>query len=114
MGVDCGFDIYPPLERNPANQERYELFLRDVLVAYRRDGDESDDGGGSVVRVNPESEDSYIEFMVGEHPCMPRWCEHFLRFSSKVSGGSVGAETYIRGVCKIAKQCLGDRIYFWH
>jgi len=117
MGVDCGFDIYPPLERTRANQERYELFLREVLDAYGpRDGDDADRGGGdggSVVRVDAESEGSYIEFMVGEHPCMPRWCVHFLRFSSKVSGGSV-AEPYIRGVCKIAKQWLGDRIYFWH
>jgi hypothetical protein len=32
MGIDCGFDIYPPLERTNANQEQYELFLREVLV----------------------------------------------------------------------------------
>ncbi|CZR67380.1 uncharacterized protein PAC_17279 [Phialocephala subalpina] len=118
MGFDCGFDIYPPLERTKANQERYELFLREVLVAYGpRDGEDADRGGGgdggSVVRVNAESEESYIDFEVGEHPHIPRRCEHFLRFSSKVSGRSL-AEPYIRGVYKIAKQWLGDRVYFWH
>jgi hypothetical protein len=62
-----------PLERTRANQKRYELFLREVLVTYGpRDGDDADWGGGgdggSVVRVDAESEGSYIEFMVGEHP----------------------------------------------
>ncbi|RDW64626.1 hypothetical protein BP6252_10277 [Coleophoma cylindrospora] len=108
MGVDCGFDIYPPLERTRANQEQYELFLREVLDTYRpQDGDDAEQGGGdSVVRVNAESARSYIEFEVGEHP-------HFLRFSSKISGSSL-AGPYIRGVYKIAKQRLGDRVYFWH
>ncbi|KAI9766958.1 MAG: hypothetical protein M1839_004666 [Geoglossum umbratile] len=115
MGIDCGFDIYPPLERTKANQEQYELFLREVLDTYGpRDGDDAEwGGGGSVVRVNAESEESYIDFEVGEHPHLPRRCEHFLRFSSKISGRSL-AEPYIRGVYKIAKQRLGDRVYFWH
>lgn len=115
MGVDCGFDIYPPLECTKVNQEQYELFLREVLDKYRpRDDDDAERGdGGSVVRVNAESEESYIDFEVGEHPHLPRRCEHFLRFSSKISGRSL-AEPYIRGVYKIAKQRLGDRVYFWH
>ncbi|KAI9764032.1 MAG: hypothetical protein M1840_008908 [Geoglossum simile] len=118
MGVDCGFDIYPPLEPTRANRERYEHFLREVLATYGpRDGGDADRGGdgdgGSVVRVDPESEGSYIHFEVGEDPLIPRRCEHFLRFSSKISGRSA-AEPYIRGVCKIARQWLGDRVHFWH
>lgn len=111
MGFDCGFDIYPPLERTKANQEQYELFLRKVLDTYRlQDGNGAEQGiGDSVVRVNAESEESYIEFEVGEHPHLPRRCDHFLRFSSKVSGSSL-AEPYIRGVYKIAKQRLGDQV----
>jgi hypothetical protein len=68
MGVDCGFDIYPPLERTKENQEQYELFLREVLNTYEpRGGDDAEQGdGGSVVRVNAESEESYIDFEVGE------------------------------------------------
>ncbi|KAE9367179.1 hypothetical protein N431DRAFT_307971, partial [Stipitochalara longipes BDJ] len=105
MGVDCGFDIYPPLERTEANQKLYELFLYEVLGTYGlRDGDDAEPGdGGSVVRVNAESEEVYIDFEVGEHPHLPRRCEHLLRFSSKVSDTSL-AESYIRGVYKIAKQ----------
>jgi len=34
MGVDCGFNIYPPLERTKANQEQYEFFLSAVLDKY--------------------------------------------------------------------------------
>jgi hypothetical protein len=26
MGFDCGFDVYPPLERAKANQEQYDNF----------------------------------------------------------------------------------------
>jgi hypothetical protein len=117
MGIDCGFDIYPPLERTPANQVRYELFLHEVLAAY---GLQLDDGANTtatdsdnIICVETESKKSYIEFMVGEHPYLPRRCEHLLRFSSKVSGRSV-AEPHIRRVCKIARQHFGDRVYFWH
>ena len=56
MGVNYGFDIYPPLERTKANQEEYELFLREVLDTY----------GGSGVRVNAELEESGTDFKVGE------------------------------------------------
>lgn len=42
MDIDCGFDIYPPLERTKANQEQYELFLCKVLLAYgHRGGDDA-------------------------------------------------------------------------
>jgi len=89
IGFDCGFDFYPPLKRTAANQEQYELFLREVLDTYGpRDSAEHGDGG-SVVRVNTDSEESYIGFEVGEYPHLPRRCEHFLRFSSKVSGSSL-------------------------
>lgn len=89
-----------------------------MLVAYRsRDGNDADQGGGgdggSVVRVNAESEEFYIDFAVGKHPHLPRRCEHFFRFSSKISGRPL-AESYIEGVYKIAKEWLGDRAYFWH
>ncbi|KAF7546917.1 hypothetical protein G7Z17_g8094 [Cylindrodendrum hubeiense] len=118
MGIDCGFDIYPPLERTDANKTRYELFLCEVLEAYGLHLDDRTNptvvaDSDNVVRVNAASECSYIEFMVGEHPRIPRRCQHFLRFSSKVSGRSV-AEPHIRIVYKIARQHLGDRVYFWH
>jgi hypothetical protein len=61
-------------ERTKANQEQYELFLREVLDTYGpRDGDDAEQGdGGSVVRVNAKSEESYIDFKVGGHPHLPR------------------------------------------
>ena len=60
-----------------------------------------------------EKHRSYIECLVGEHPLISYTCEHFLRFSSKVSGSSE-AKPYIRGVYNIAKKWLGNRVQFWH
>ncbi|KAH9216672.1 hypothetical protein DL95DRAFT_445238 [Leptodontidium sp. 2 PMI_412] len=93
---------YPPLKRTKADQDQYELFLREVLDTYGpRDGDDAEHGdGGSVVRVNTDSEKSYIDFEVGEYPHLPRRCEHFLLFSSKVSG-SLLAQPYIQGAKQI-------------
>lgn len=109
----CGFDIYPALEPTPSNMEKYEAFLREALQTYEV-GDESE-GRDSVVRVVPESNGAYIEFMVGEHPTIPYSCKHFLRFSSKASGRLTTAATpYIEGVYKIAKKWLRDRVQFWH
>ena len=113
MGFDCGFDIYPALEPTPSNEEKYELFLHEVLRTYQTEDEEEE--YDSVVRVVPKSNGSYIEFMVGEHPTIPYRCEHFLRFSSKVSGSlSAAAKPYIVGVYKIAKKWFGDRVHFWH
>ena len=113
MGFDCGFDIYPALEPTSLNKEKYELFLREVLRTYEG-GDEAE-RCNSIVRVVPTSSGAYVEFMVGEHPIIPYSCEHFLRFSSKVSGSlTAAAEPYIKGVYKIAKKWLGDRVQFWH
>lgn len=104
MGFDCGFDIYPPLEPTPSNKNKYKGFLDEILRTYEKD---------SNVCAESEWEGVYIEFMVGEHPTIPHNCEHFLRFSSKVSGSSA-AQPYIDGVHKIAKNWLGDCVQFWH
>ena len=105
------------MERTPANQAWYDLFLDKVVAAY---GLRLDDGAkpspgdsDNVVRVNAESASSYIEFIVSEHPYIPKRCEHFLRFSSKVSSRSV-TKPHIRTVHEIARQYLGDCVYFWH
>ena len=54
IGVDYGFNIYPPLERTKTNQKGSELFLHEVLDTYGpRDGDGAEQGdGSSVVRVS--------------------------------------------------------------
>lgn len=104
MGIDCGFDIYPPLEPTPSNKEKYKKFLDEVLRTYETD---------SAVCVESEWKGVYIEFMVGEHPSIPHNCEHFLRFSSKVSGSST-ARPYIDGVHRIAKKWLGESVHSWH
>ena len=113
MGVDCGFDIYSALEPTLLNKEKYELFLREVLRTYEG-GDEGERCNG-ILRVVPMSAGAYIEFMVGEHPTIPYSCEHFLRFSSKVSGsrGSQQNRT-LKGVYRIVRKWLRDRVQLWH
>lgn len=34
MSMDCGFDIWPPLEVNAANRQTYERFLEEVKHVY--------------------------------------------------------------------------------
>jgi hypothetical protein len=41
-----------------------------------------------VVRIVPKSNGAYIEFIADEYSIILYNCEHFLRFSSKVSGSS--------------------------
>jgi hypothetical protein len=101
MGVDCSFGIYPPLERTKANQEQYELFLREALDTYGpRDGDDAEQrDGGSVVLVNAESEKSYIDFEVGEqkHSWLKNgWANHFRSF-------------WVKATCKTAELSSGKR-----
>jgi hypothetical protein len=103
IGFDCGFDTYPTLKPTPSNKEKHELFLRKVLRTYKvGDGAERCD---SVVRVIPKSNGAYIGFTIGEHLTIPYNYEHFLRFSSKVSGCLTAATNpYIEGAYKIARK----------
>lgn len=126
MGYDCGFDIYPRLEANTSNKESYGRFVEEIILkygdVYDKEGRRSD--GKILITSAKESENPmdmdnfYVQFMVGECPCMPKspeHCDYFLRFSSKVSGGlTEPAETYIRDVCEIAKTYFGNQVKFWH
>lgn len=127
MGFDCGFDIFPRLDAdNEADTCAYREFLDEIVStyesAYVKDGRRED---GKVLQLPDHSGDfqlfsskEYIQFMVGECPRMPASpvrCDYFLRFSSKVSGGITAcAEPYIKGVYRIAKKHLGDRVRWWH
>ncbi|KAF9574862.1 hypothetical protein EC968_005102 [Mortierella alpina] len=99
MGIDVGFDLFPPLNRNEHDQSLWSLFIADVQRAFEDDS--------QVV-----SQDDEIEFEVGEHPTLSYKGHLFRRFSSKVSGRSQ-AEPYIRQVCIIAKLHFGPRVHFW-
>lgn len=119
MGFDCGFDVYPTLERTEANQEKYQHFINEVLRAYEVN---PTGGYGStadcVAEVITKKNGAYIEFKVGEHPILPygpNMCHYFIRFSSKVSGPSTRlAEPFINGVYEIARRRFGDRVKWWH
>ncbi|RSM00581.1 hypothetical protein CEP52_009045 [Fusarium oligoseptatum] len=93
MGFDRGFDIYPRLEVTPENKEAYQRFLNEIIDTYKDTYDQRGIRTDSKVLEMPKDSDNpdraYIMFMVGECPHMPSspdHCDHFLRFSSKISG----------------------------
>jgi hypothetical protein len=75
-----------------------------------RDGDDAEQGdGGSVVRKYVWTPRRRNRISTSR---LANIHTYRVRFSSKISGRLL-AEPYIRGVYKIAKQWLGDRVYFW-
>ena len=122
MGFDCGFDIYPRLEVNDLNKEAYRRFIEEIIQTYKNTYDEEGRStAGKILQLPEESdyhESMYVTFMVGEGPRMPynhNHCDHFLRFSSKVSGNlTAPAKPYILSVQKIAKKYFGSRVHYWH
>lgn len=104
MGIDRGFDIYPPLEDKERDNEKWSYFLNAVATLYEDEEDRNMtfDKKGNIV------------FTVGEHPTLMRKGYYFRRFSSKVSGRCGEAEDYIFQVMKIAKQHFGERVVPWY
>ncbi|KAI7824077.1 hypothetical protein BC939DRAFT_476875 [Gamsiella multidivaricata] len=99
MGIDIGFDLFPPLENNEHDRSIWVSFIAAVEWAYAYDS--------QVVLMADR-----IEFEVGEHPTLPYKGHRFRRFSSKISGRSQ-AEPYIRHVLSIAESHFGRRVHFW-
>ena len=99
MGIDIGFDLFPPLEDTEHDQFIWSLFIAHVEMTYLND---------SVV----VSMANRVEFEVGEHPTLLYTGHRFRRFSSKISGRSQ-AEPYIRQVLAIARFHFGRRVHFW-
>jgi hypothetical protein len=99
MGIDVGFDLYPPLKATDIGQ--WSRFLLAVSTEFVSD---------AVVVVK---EDGEIEFQVGEHPIIYSDPTRFRRFSSKITGRCGSAESYIEQVYTIAKRYFGNRICWW-
>lgn len=102
MGVDCGFDMVPPLTGLDSDTIRWRAFIEKIKEIFQND---------PVVQLQPR----FIEFQVGEHPLLPFEGHKFLRFSSKTSGfRSAAAEPYIDDVYRLARTFFGEQVRFWH
>ena len=104
MGIDTGFDMYPPLSKGVVDRQNWGRFITIIKEHYKDD-----------TRV--EIKANYIEFDAGEHPMLPFEGHKFLRFSSKVSGSTAAAtkvHSYIDTVTRIAQTCFGSRIHCWN
>jgi hypothetical protein len=92
MGIDVGFDLYPPLKLKHSDVDQWSRFLQAVCTEFASD---------AVVVVKEDE----IEFQAGEHPTtLYTDPTRFRRFSSKVSGQrrSIAFEPYIEQVYAIA------------
>lgn len=107
MGINKGFDLFPPLGTSKRDQLAYQRFLEEVKRVYRHDSKVG-------VRAFPGSGAQYLSFDVGEEPSLP--CDYtvFRRFSSKISGLCADAEKYIDKVASIAQRHFGPRVVEWH
>ncbi|KAF9475251.1 hypothetical protein BDN70DRAFT_924106 [Pholiota conissans] len=103
MGIDTGFDFYPPLTNSQEDQVAWERFFNDVKRAFQDD---------DTMIINRKGS---IEFTVGEHPSLPKDGYRFRRFSSKITGSHAGNVThYLRKVENIAKKHFEVHIHPWN
>ncbi|KAF9030955.1 hypothetical protein BDZ89DRAFT_1064279 [Hymenopellis radicata] len=103
MGIDIGFDFFPPIDANNIGDTAlWDLFLKDVIDEYRRDPN---------VEVK---ENGDIQVKQSEHPILFHEGHKFRRFSSKVSGRLAGdVQSYLTRVCSIARDHFNDRVHWW-
>ncbi|KAI5123089.1 hypothetical protein M0805_001445 [Coniferiporia weirii] len=104
MGVDIGFDIFPPFEDTDEDNKAWAAFLADVVVTFAHDPNLVDD-----------TAKSYIYFNIGECPRLERDASCFLRFSSKMTSRDGDAViSCIRDVRAIARRHFGsDCVHGW-
>lgn len=99
MGIDVGFDLFPPLEGED-DSIKWDLFLKEIETKYAED---------------PifEAKEGTLEFKVGEHPSLTKNPASFRRFSSKVSGSCWRAKRYIDEVYDASRSYFDKRVYYW-
>ncbi|KIK60829.1 hypothetical protein GYMLUDRAFT_596571 [Collybiopsis luxurians FD-317 M1] len=99
MGVDMGFDLFPPLQNTDSDNEDWADFLSHVIAHYKKekDGDMTINADGDVV------------ISQGEHPALLRKGYCFLRFSSKLTH-SGNVLKYLREVRGFAEEHFGIRV----
>ncbi|KAF9444207.1 hypothetical protein P691DRAFT_778411 [Macrolepiota fuliginosa MF-IS2] len=103
MGIDAGFDLFPPLQTSSADDTaRWDRFLDVIKSKYTNDPD---------VKVKDSGD---VEVTQGEHPTLLKEAHKFRRFSSKVSGSHArNVERYMREVYNIARTHFPGRVHWW-
>lgn len=110
MGVDCGFDVYPPLSREC--QGLYKTFLEEVIQKYKEAVHPNT--GETLIRIVgiPGTQNAYIYFNVGEGPLLPYNVDYFMRFASKLVRRD-NVMPYLKEVYLIARRYFPDNVQFW-
>lgn len=71
MGIDAGFDMYPPLSKGVLDRQNWGRFIDFIKEHYKDD---------TQVKIRP----NYINFNVGEGPMLPFEGHKFLCFSEGI------------------------------
>ena len=101
MGINIGFDLYPPIQKNSPDESRWSEFIENVKNVFKDD-------------TNVQVTDKIIEFQVGEYPFLTIDGSCFRRFTSKITGRCGPAEPYIDIVLEIANRYFPGRLYPWN
>ena len=103
MGIDAGFDLYPPLQASsPSDTTRWDHFLNAIKLKYTTDPNVKVRDSGDVVITQ------------GEWPELLKEGHKFRRFSSKISGSHAGeVERYLSEVYKIARTYFPGKVHWW-
>jgi len=103
MGIETGFDLYPPLSKG--DQRQWEQFLAKV---------KKNCAGDPTMQWHPKkSPRAAIVFAVGEDPSLPKNGHTFRCFSSKVQSTNE-VEDCINKVASMAEEHFGKRrIHRW-
>ncbi|KIK60814.1 hypothetical protein GYMLUDRAFT_85231 [Collybiopsis luxurians FD-317 M1] len=104
MGIDMGFDLFPPLQDTDSDNKDWADFLSHVIAHYEKEKD-----GNMTINA-----DGDVVFTQSEHPTLLRKGYRFRRFSSKISGRLAGdVEKYLEEVRGFAEDHFGCRVKWW-
>lgn len=128
MAVERGFDIFPRLNPDTVDREKYSNFVTEIVETYEgqqqrlyNDNKDKNYKLGNMILFPGESPDSHktnIVFLAGDRPGVPvssEFCGFFLRFSSTVpEGNSDSVDRCVEEMIKLAWKHFGrDRVHFW-
>lgn len=101
MDYEAGFDMVPPLTKEPRDQEKWEILIDIVqsIVWYKEI---------MLFKSN------YIEFNIGDHPKIPFEGHKFLSFRSKISNIDPGqTKDMIEEIWVYAMVVFDSRARYW-
>ena len=103
MGMDEGFDMFPPLKSS--DQPQWDRFLDAVRSKYKDDQEAS---------LFEDEEAGQLTFRVGQNPALTYNCTFFRRFSARVNGyRNRNIEIYLNEVGVLCRSFCPEAVRSW-